>query len=331
MGICLDTHHLASGDQLGCWIDLICQTYVGLDCDSPHQHDFHGSIEQHQWAGLDLSVVRSRAQDVRRTRSQIARSQDDCIIVSFQTKGSGVVSQDNRSAVLQVGDYALYDSQRPYALHFDGDFEEIVLKIPRASLGSLASRTSDWTAQTFKGKHGVGQLVFGSVSALREQANILPTCSTADITHGVLSLLAASLRAAAAGQAPAADVEADNAHSRAAVHHARAMQWLRLHLHECELSIADIASAVALSPAQLHRVFQQYGESPAHVLWRLRTHLSQQRLHDASLSHHSISEIAQSCGFSDAAHFSRMFKRRVGMSPRQWRLDHPDNSESMVH
>ncbi|MFC3285810.1 helix-turn-helix domain-containing protein [Litchfieldella rifensis] len=33
----------------------------------------------------------------------------------------------------------------------------------------------------------------------------------------------------------------------------------------------------------------------------------------------SLTEVALACGFADAAHFSRVFRSRHGLSPRQWR------------
>jgi AraC family transcriptional regulator len=33
----------------------------------------------------------------------------------------------------------------------------------------------------------------------------------------------------------------------------------------------------------------------------------------------SLSEIALACGFADQSHFSRVFTRQTGLSPRVWR------------
>jgi AraC-like DNA-binding protein len=42
-------------------------------------------------------------------------------------------------------------------------------------------------------------------------------------------------------------------------------------------------------------------------------------LADRSLSHRQISEIAFAWGFNDQSHFSRAFKERFGLSPRDYR------------
>lgn len=42
-------------------------------------------------------------------------------------------------------------------------------------------------------------------------------------------------------------------------------------------------------------------------------------------SNHTISEVALGLGFSDSSHFSRVFKKYVGASPKQYQLGLVDN------
>ena len=51
-----------------------------------------------------------------------------------------MVSQDGRDALLGPGDFALYDSTRPYQLQFDDDFQQFVLKLPGPTLRTRAAR-----------------------------------------------------------------------------------------------------------------------------------------------------------------------------------------------
>ena len=129
----ISTDAVSRNQRLAYWTDMICNVYVQLGCDPVHEGDtgdFEGSIRQHTLPGLDVSVVSSAPQKVMRTPGHISRSSDDYFLVSIQARGHGVVRQDGRDAVLSAGDFALYDSTRPYQLLFDEAFEQIVLKLP---------------------------------------------------------------------------------------------------------------------------------------------------------------------------------------------------------
>ncbi|MBH0138728.1 AraC family transcriptional regulator, partial [Pseudomonas syringae pv. tomato] len=59
---------------------------------------------------------------------------DEFVLVSLALEGRAQVSQEGREAVLEVGDFAIYDTRRPYRLHFDCAFRQTVVQIPRKSL-----------------------------------------------------------------------------------------------------------------------------------------------------------------------------------------------------
>ena len=77
-----------------------------------------------------------------------------------------------------------------------------------------------------------------------------------------------------------------------------------------------IARYVGLGRRQLTRAFQQaLGISPMEFQRSLRVEYGSWLLVN---SHSSITQIAMDCGFSDGAHFSREFRARFGVCPRQY-------------
>ncbi len=92
------------------------------------------------------------------------------------------------------------------------------------------------------------------------------------------------------------------------------------------LSIEEIASRVNISRRQLDRVFRQELGQPPQVFYRaLRLEFAR---HLLSQGKYTVTDVAMECGFSDAAHFSRLFKDAFGHPPS---LESSANSGESSH
>lgn len=99
-------------------------------------------------------------------------------------------------------------------------------------------------------------------------------------------------------------------------HIQRALEYIRRNYHR-ELLVTDIADAIGISEGHLRRLFKL--ELSTSVI----DYLTDYRLEQAKLrlesSEGAPSEIWRACGFSSAQYFNQVFRRREGMSPREYR------------
>lgn len=92
--------------------------------------------------------------------------------------------------------------------------------------------------------------------------------------------------------------------------------YVQAHLAE-PISVADLAKIARLSPAQLTRVMQTHIGCPP-----IGYVLDQRMAHAATLLRETtrpIKAIAADVGYDDPYHFSRLFRRRIGLSPTHYR------------
>jgi AraC-like DNA-binding protein len=83
------------------------------------------------------------------------------------------------------------------------------------------------------------------------------------------------------------------------------------------LRSCDLAKLVRLSPAHFSRTFRNsFGCSPLEYVTRRRMERAQGLMLSTDAP---LSRIALDCGLADQAHFSRLFRRVAGESPRAWR------------
>lgn len=83
------------------------------------------------------------------------------------------------------------------------------------------------------------------------------------------------------------------------------------------LQLSDMAARARLSPSRFSAVFKnKFGTSPYRYLTSMRIQHAQELIRKGE---YSLDEIAGFCGFSDAAHFSKMYKKLTGETPGQMR------------
>lgn len=309
----LSTSSVEPRHRLAYWTEMVCETYVQLDCDPiAGERSIEGEIASDRLATLELSCVTSTAQRVQRTPARIARTGEDYLLVSIQAQGEGCVAQHGRTAHLEPGDFALYDSTCPYELRFDGPFRQYVLMIPGPVLRTTLHDTHRLTATTVSGQRGAGHLMIGMISTLAADMSTLAPESAAAVADSITNILVAGLSALpAARPAPVSHL--------AALHREQIKARVRARLRDPALTVASIAAELRLSPSTLHRAWAGEPCSLGDWIWTQRLDAAQRDLASPAHAKRSVSETAFAWGFSDAAHFSRAFRARFGCSPRELR------------
>ncbi len=299
--------------RLAYWTDGVCDTYVQLDCDAiGDAARFEGEIAADTLATLKLSRVTAGAQRVRRTPAKIARASEDYFLVSIQTQGCGSVVQDGRVARLAPGDFALYDSTRPYELRFDAAFQQYVLMLPGPTLRTALTDTPSLTACAVSGRRGAGHLMIGMIETLSAEIATLAPESAAAVADSVTQILIAGLSTLPGARQPPVS-------RLVALHRQQVKALVRERLRDPDLTVAGIAVRLGVSPSTLHRAWAGEACSLADWIQTERLEAARRDLCAAQQRLRRVSELAYSWGFKDAAHFSRSFRRRFGCSPRELR------------
>lgn len=91
------------------------------------------------------------------------------------------------------------------------------------------------------------------------------------------------------------------------------------HNYQRELSVEELADVCKLNRSYFSKLFKDsMGCPPQEFLIRLRLAKAADLMKG---TRKSIGDIAAGCGYPNQLHFSRAFKKRYGVSPREWRLE----------
>ena len=91
---------------------------------------------------------------------------------------------------------------------------------------------------------------------------------------------------------------------------------------EAEHPVSDLAAAVDLSVSQFERTFKRrFQMTPRQYIQRVRVHAACERLLHTD---EPIAEIAVASGFYDQSHFTKVFRRTMGVPPAKYRRENRD-------
>lgn len=110
--------------------------------------------------------------------------------------------------------------------------------------------------------------------------------------------------------------ESDADHAAGSFLVKNAVSYMEEHCRE-KLKLSDVADQVYVSQWHLSKLLNRYrGQNFSEILNGIRIEKAKELLRDPALR---IGDIADEVGFSDMAHFSRVFKKTVGISANEYR------------
>ncbi|MCH7401158.1 AraC family transcriptional regulator [Belliella kenyensis] len=85
-----------------------------------------------------------------------------------------------------------------------------------------------------------------------------------------------------------------------------------------DFKLESLADEMKVSKIKLYRIFKEIiDKSPSDIIIQLRMEKAEKLLQQSQMN---ISEISYSCGFNDPKHFSKLFKKYHGVSPKSYQL-----------
>jgi AraC-like DNA-binding protein len=255
----------------------------------------------------------------------VTRTQEKCnadgrgdISVALVLDCADAMIDNGRELRLRHGDLYVMDYSQPVRATRP-THRELALMLPRQKVLDVLGDDLTAIASRKLPLRGIGNLLR---SHMRTAANEAPHLSATEqglAIDAAADMALAALQAALRGTADA-DQVADGLYIAARA-------TIERYCTDPEFSPDTVAGIVGCSRASLYRLFSRHGESVAAAIWSARLDRARQMLVEGVHRELTISDVAFRCGFLDPSSFSRMFKRRFGVTPREAREpDAPQNT-----
>jgi AraC-like DNA-binding protein len=242
----------------------------------------------------------------------ISRPQSGYLALLTHEGGPGFIEENGRRTVVRPGWLTYYDTTRPTALTFPDATRSDLLLVARDVVDISTRPLGELTARTVPADRGTAAVLRSVLTGLASRlagcspssADLLGSCLI-DLTGLLLrECLDEPVTPAGAGSTLFTRIAADLEHR----------------LHDPDVCPERVANAHHISVRYLSKLFAAEGTTVMGWVRERRLDKCRADLLDPRLRNRSIAAVAARWGILQPAHFSRAFRARYGVSPREYRL-----------
>jgi AraC family transcriptional regulator, positive regulator of tynA and feaB len=268
---------------------------------------FEADVESTELGPISLIRGSGPAHDCVRDRRDVARSTGRNFHLIVNAGSAWRVDHRERLG-LRPGDGVLLDSRYGYSLDFPDVFDNRHLKLSEEWLTRWVPDADLLVGRSIPFDRSWGKALTAFVSQLTPEfvvAAPLPRTLIAEHVGALLALCANE----ASGRLPAKPA------TRAL--RDRIEEIITQRCTERSLGARDVADALGISTRTMHRALASCQQTFVACLMAARVQLATRMLESPLFRRVTTGEIGRRAGFSDASHFTRVYRRCCGRTPSQ--------------
>lgn len=223
--------------------------------------------------------------------------------IALSLQGPTLITQLDRRVLLRPGDLAVYDTSEAYSVGSELEFGLLIALVPHDAFELSRDRVAAVAAArlTGQGSETVRRGLLALAEGRADPARL-------DQTMGAITALIGDTPPVRAGS---------NRDSGDLLEHAK--EVIAHRLSDPRLDPAYVAAVLGVSRRRLYTLFaEEVGPVAAYIRTR-RLERARGLLLSTEGAGATVAEVALECGFTDPAHFSRLFHQAYGVSPTRFR------------
>ena len=297
-------------DRADYWHNAVTDAYFPLLLHFTKPLDFQGRLARCAINNIGLSRLTSAPISYERRRRHIREAREEEYLITIPRQSPVEFRQLGRNVRCEPGGFILERGDEPYRFLYSDHNDLYVMKVSKKDLSERVRDPDNLCAQVFNGSSGIGALFTNMTERLFAEANAMTDGTELVLSRQLLELLSLALK----GNANAVTSSASAVRS---AHIKRVEDYIRQNLSDPALSPDIVAEACGISKRYLHDLFKDVNATVSKQIRDQRLLAARDRLEMPTIT--SIADISYRFGFSDQAHFSRLFRAKFGMSPSSYR------------
>jgi len=239
----------------------------------------------------------------------------------YSRRGALKTMMGGKRFTVEPGQFVLLDNTRFYQMEMETEHEAADLMMPQSWLERHLPDPGALLARPIDARSGWGAPLGGLLETM------LDGLDNAPLPRSLIAEQVGSLLTLATGSYENLTSEGGASQTRHRGQLAREiLRRIEIDFADPECSPETVAKACGISRRYLQTLLAGSGTSFVRELNATRLDRATDLLHDPRTAALSIAEIAFRCGFLDAGYFTRLFRKRFGITPRAWRSGHAPQS-----
>jgi AraC-like DNA-binding protein len=303
------TDSFERGERRRAWRQAMSRLRLPMG-DAPEPEPFEGAVScLTSPLGMDFALMSASPQQIAGRNPD----QPAAVWLVLLLQGEATFWDGQTTSMLCPGDIIYGPTGVNAALTLTTRFRLLFVNAPRVALDHRLVAPLSLTVGRLHSESGIGHVFSG---LLRATAEALPDLTSEELRPVELALTEFLVANLAAEDSPAA---LGGAEAARATHLHRICQSIETQLSDPDLTLTQVAEKDGISPRSLQKLFATAGYNFSTYLRTRRLERCWMDLTNPMCASLSISEICFRWGFNGSAHFSRAFKERFAMSPRECR------------
>jgi AraC-like DNA-binding protein len=309
----LNLQSVASAQRAALWTRGVKDFFPGLSVRELGGDLNSGSISGMQFGPGRLWSVLSPPLSVSYDPATGNANGINVFSVMMQLQGVTAARQRHQRCLLRAGEFCVIDSNVAFELEVSARSSHIMfIQMPRTAVLGRYPYLERHTAEVFDPEETGAALLRGLLLNILDSAPQLEDYQRSAALGSIIQLLGAPKQPRGVGG------DEMNWRVRAA------LACIDLEYSDTTLTASRVAKSQGISRRRLDEIMRHaVGTSLTAQIWSRRLAQAATDLVEPERARQSVSQIAFSAGFEDAAHFTRAFKRRFECTPREWRRRGP--------
>ncbi len=307
---------LGKREALKEWRDWAASTIAPIEVTVFDQDSFAARWVSHGVGQLRLLHLHAPAQRVTHTGAEGSSGRAaPSIQLVYNIRGASKTLMEGKRFTLEPGQFVLLDNTRFYQMEMDTEHEVADLMMPQGWLEKYLPDPGVLLARPFEAHKGWG----APLGALLD--TMLSSLDAAPLPRPLIAEQVGHLLGLATGFP---DAPGGSRHRGQLAR--QILRRIESDYADPEVSPESVAAALGISKRYLQTLLAGSGTSFVQELNATRLDRASDLLADPRAAGLPIAEIAFRCGFLDAGYFARLFRKRFGITPREWRAGHAPQS-----